>query len=157
MAPTVGGARNPAQISRHNGFSLRVRRPRACAISHSPGERKTGAPVSCCKRPARPIVIRVHVRDDDAPDRGRCDAQPGEGGLPAGVESRPVQPVSRIVQPSLVAQQIAVDVVERKGQRQPHAIDGGGHQPGRSVGVWHCDQKPIDLPIMSFMISVVPP
>ena len=78
-------------------------------------------------------VVRVHVGDDDTPHLRRGDAQCSKGGLPAAVNLGAVEPGVDHRPAVTVAQQVAVDVVERKGQRQPHLVNIGGYFTHRLV------------------------
>jgi hypothetical protein len=69
-------------------------------------------------------VVGVHVRQHDAVDIAAVDAQFAPGRFPDCHQLRPVQPRVEDRPAFAVIQQIAVDMVEREGQRQPHLEDG---------------------------------
>jgi hypothetical protein len=69
-------------------------------------------------------VVGVHVRQHDAVDIAAVDAQFTPGRFPDFHQLGPVQPRVEDRPAVAVVQQIAVDMVEREGQRQPHLEDG---------------------------------
>ena len=82
------------------------------------------------ERPARADVVRVAMRQHDAAHARRAERD--ERLTPAPHRPGVPSPQSTIVQPSAILDRVAVDVVERPGQRHRHPVDAAAEGVSRA-------------------------